>query len=69
MQATLNVEGMNCGHCVMKVEGALKNVGAEGKVDLAAKSVAVGYDENKLSIDKIVAAIEDKGYSVVKISQ
>jgi copper chaperone len=62
---TLKVEGMSCGHCVNSVEGALKNLGATGKVDLAARSVAVSYDEGKLSLEQIKAAIEDQGYDVV----
>lgn len=65
MNVKLNVEGMSCGGCAKKVEGALKNVGAEGKVDLAAKSVTVGYDENKVSLDEIKDAIVNVGYTVV----
>jgi copper chaperone len=50
---------------VNSVEGALKNLGATGKVDLAAHSVAVSYDAAKLSLEQIKAAIEDQGYDVV----
>ncbi|WP_047155461.1 copper chaperone CopZ [Aneurinibacillus tyrosinisolvens] len=62
---TLRVEGMSCGHCVNAVEGALKEVGASGKVNLESKSVAVEYDESKVSLEKIKEAIEDQGYDVV----
>ncbi|WP_019534671.1 copper ion binding protein [Paenibacillus ginsengihumi] len=62
---TLKVEGMSCGHCVSAVEGALKELGASGQVDLAAKTVTVQYDESKLQLDAIKAAIEDQGYEVV----
>lgn len=61
----LKVEGMTCGHCVSSVEKALVNAGASGKVDLAGKKVTVEYDESKVSIDAIKAAIEDQGYDVV----
>lgn len=64
-QATLKVEGMSCGHCVKSVEGAVKQAGASGTVDLNAKTVTVSYDETKLSLDAIKAAIEDQGYDVV----
>ncbi|WP_438448890.1 cation transporter [Gorillibacterium sp. sgz5001074] len=64
-QATLKVEGMSCGHCVKSVEGALKQAGASGTVDLNAKTVTVQYDESKLNLDAIKAAIEDQGYDVV----
>lgn len=61
---TLKVEGMSCGHCVKAVEGALKELGAQGKVDLSAKSVEVQYDELKVSLETIKEAIEDQGYDV-----
>ena len=38
---TLKVEGMSCGHCVSSVEGAVRKLGSQGKVDLAGKSVTV----------------------------
>lgn len=62
---TLNVEGMSCNHCVKAVEGAVQEVGAEGKVDLSAKTVDVSYDESAVSLDTIKAAIEDQGYDIV----
>lgn len=61
----LKVEGMTCGHCVSAVEKAVGNAGAVGKVDLAAKKVAVEYDESKVTLDAVKAAIEDQGYDVV----
>ncbi|WP_172253520.1 copper ion binding protein [Saccharibacillus deserti] len=62
---TLNVEGMSCNHCVQAVEGAVKEAGAEGKVDLGAKTVDISYDESAVNLDTIKAAIEDQGYDVV----
>ncbi|MBN2984189.1 copper ion binding protein [Cohnella algarum] len=62
---TLKVEGMSCSHCVNAVEGAVKKLGASAKVDLAAHSVAVDFDEVKVSLDAIKNAIEDQGYDVV----
>ena len=62
---TLNVEGMNCNHCVKSVEGAVSGLGAEAKVDLANKKVEVSYDEAKTSVEAIKEAIEDQGYDVV----
>lgn len=63
---TLKVEGMSCGHCVNSVEGAVKQAGASGKVDLNAGSVTVEFDESKVSLDGIKEAIEEQGYDVVK---
>lgn len=63
--AVLNVEGMTCGHCVSTVEKAVGSAGASGKVDLASKKVTVQYDESKVTLDAVKAAIEDQGYDVV----
>jgi len=65
-EITLKVEGMSCGHCVSAVEGAVKKLGADGKVDLAGKSVTVKYNDQTVSVDAIKTAIEDQGYDVVK---
>ncbi|MEX2415468.1 MAG: copper chaperone CopZ, partial [Paenibacillaceae bacterium] len=62
---TLTVQGMSCGHCVNSVEGAVKKIGAEAKVDLATNSVTVAFDETKISLDAIKETIEDQGYDVV----
>ncbi|MBT2765235.1 cation transporter [Paenibacillus sp. ISL-20] len=64
-QVTLTVEGMSCNHCVNSVEGALKNAGAFGKVDLASNTVAVEYDETKVSLEALKEAIEEQGYDIV----
>lgn len=64
-KAILNVQGMSCGHCASAVEGALKKIGVQGKVDLGAKTVTVEYDNAKTSLDAIKAAIEEQGYDVV----
>lgn len=64
-QVTLTVEGMSCNHCVNSVEDALKNAGASGKVDLASNTVAIEYDENKVSLEALKEAIEEQGYDIV----
>jgi len=63
-QVTLKVEGMSCGHCVNSVEKAVAEVGATGKVDLAAKQVTVEYNEAIVKLATIVEAIEEQGYDV-----
>jgi len=62
---TLNVNGMSCQHCVNSIEGALKQIGAGGKVNLSNASVEVQFDETKLTESKIKETIEDQGYDVV----
>ncbi len=62
---TLKVEGMSCNHCVNSIEGALKEIGAAGKVDLGSKQVKVSYDDSKISLEAIKEAIEEQGYEIV----
>ncbi|GIQ67645.1 copper chaperone [Xylanibacillus composti] len=62
---SLKVEGMSCGHCVSAVEKALREIGAQGKVDLEAKKVDIEYDDSKLQPQAIKEAIEGQGYDVV----
>lgn len=60
----LQVEGMSCGHCVAAVEGELRNLDVDGKVDLAAKTVTVTLNDS-VSIEDVKNAIEGQGYDVV----
>lgn len=64
-QIQLKVEGMSCNHCVMAIEGALKQIGSKGKVNLDSATVDIEYDENKVTLDQIKEAIEDQGYDIV----
>lgn len=64
-QTTLKVAGMKGDHCADSVEGALRNIGAEGHVDLERHTVTVQYDDREVSINNIRDAIEDKGYKVM----
>jgi copper chaperone len=62
---TLQVEGMSCQHCVNSIEGALKEIGAKGKVDLKNNLVDVSFDEYQVSIELVKETIEDQGYEVM----
>lgn len=64
--ATLNVSGMSCGHCVKAVEenvGKLNGVNSV-KVDLDSGKVEVAFESEKLSLDTIKETIDDQGYEV-----
>lgn len=63
-QATLQVIGMMCNHCVKSVEEALKALGVSGRADLNQNTVTVQYDESKVSKESIKNAIEYLGYDV-----
>lgn len=61
---TLQVNGMSCGLCVMSIEKALLELGAEGIVDLSSNSVTIQYDGSRIALDPIKKAIKDLGYNV-----
>ncbi|MGJ9459318.1 copper chaperone CopZ [Oceanobacillus sp. CF4.6] len=67
MKATLNVQGMTCGHCKMSVEGALNELNGvtNTEVDLATGKVDVTYDEDKVTSEAMREAVEEQGYDVV----
>ena len=64
MNATLNVQGMSCGHCVQHVEAALKKVAGVGSVsvDLAKGKASVEYDPVKTKPEALKKAVDAAGY-------
>lgn len=58
------VEDMSCGHCVAAITKAVKDVDANGKVDvdLGAKRVRI---ESSHAAKEFSAAIEEAGYTPV----
>ncbi|MBD3919095.1 copper chaperone CopZ [Paenibacillus sp. PR3] len=62
---TLKVQGMSCNHCVNSIEGAVKQLGANAKVDLSAGTVTVEFNESNITLDSIKEAIEEQGYDVI----
>jgi copper chaperone CopZ len=64
MAKKILIEGMSCGHCVMRVTKALKELRLENvNVDLGSKTALV---EGLASDEDIKAAVEDAGYNVIK---
>ncbi len=69
MKRIMKIDGMTCGHCQARVEKALNAVdGVKASVDLKSKSAAVVADAS-VSDDTLKKAVEDAGYSVVKIEE
>lgn len=63
----IKIEGMMCGHCQATVEKSIATVNgvSEVKVDLAAKQATVTFDPDIVSLDAIMSAVTDAGYTVV----
>lgn len=66
MSYTFSIPDMSCGHCVARIEKALKESGKAGSysVDLTAKKVVVETEEAPELIERI---IEDVGYTPKRV--
>lgn len=65
--ATINIEGMNCGHCVAKVTAALQAVPgvAEVEVNLEGKRAVVRYNGATATMPKLMGAVNATGFKAV----
>src|SRR5215207_8959666 len=65
---SLPVTGMTCAACARRVEKALS--GTDGvraaNVNFAAEKAAVEYDLASVGLERLVGAVEDAGYGVVR---
>jgi copper chaperone len=66
ISVTLTVPDMSCGHCKAAVEGELNGLsGVESSnADVEKGTVAVRYDEGRVSNEQLIEAIEEAGYTV-----
>ncbi len=62
---TLNVEGMSCAHCKAAVEGELNKLPGvkHSSADFEKGTVEVRYDEGRVTVEDLEAAVEEAGYS------
>jgi copper ion binding protein len=62
-QLTLKIDGMSCGHCVARVEKALKKLDgvSVNRVEIGAADLV--YDPAKTPFARIREAIDDAGYT------
>ncbi|MFT8889282.1 MAG: copper ion binding protein [Ethanoligenens sp.] len=63
----ITVNGMSCKHCVKAVSEAVKDLDGvkKVKVDLEDKRATVEYDDQKVNLETIKAAITEAGYTAV----
>jgi copper chaperone len=64
MRKLLTIEGMSCGHCVMRIKSALEDVAGvtSAEVDLLKKGAMV--EGESLSDAALKAAVVEAGYRV-----
>lgn len=67
-KVTLNIEGMHCASCAVKIEHGLKKTpGVKiANVNLTTKKATIEYDESKTDVNKFEEVVKKTGYSVVK---
>ena len=63
-QATLQIDGMSCGHCVAGVQKALTGLEGVNVKSVSVGSATIQYDESRVSGAQIDAAIDAAGYTV-----
>ena len=63
---TIQVKGMSCEHCQAAVEGALGGVAGvnSARVDLAAGTAEVAFDEAAAGVKDFEKAVEEVGFEV-----
>jgi copper chaperone CopZ len=66
MKQVIRVTDMHCTSCVMRIEGLEDDLPGMKRVKASYQKqrVEVEYDETKLSLPQIVAAIQKMGYTV-----
>jgi copper chaperone CopZ len=59
----LRIDGMSCGHCVARVEKALKEIDGVsiGKVQIGYAELF--YDPSKVTVAALRAVLEEAGYA------
>jgi copper chaperone len=67
----LKIGGMSCENCVGHVAKAIAGLtGTENvKVDLALGQAHFDYDPAVVTVDKIIAAVDDEGYSATLVAE
>jgi copper ion binding protein len=69
-KVTLDITGMSCGHCVNKIETALKEQGVEkAKVNLKKGTADIKYNESILTLDEIIDVVSEVGYSAKSVNE
>lgn len=69
LKKKLKLEGMSCTACETKIENKLKKLAGvlEVEASYATSIVTITYDENKITLDEIIKAIEKLDYTVINV--
>jgi copper chaperone CopZ len=62
-QATIDIQGMSCSHCVASVKRALGGLHGVEVQEVQVGSATVSYDPVRVTPGRIAEAIEQEGYT------
>ncbi len=65
-EVTLKIEGMTCGHCVMRVKKAVEQLPGVSQTDVAIGTARISYDESRIKEQDLEQAVEKAGYKIRK---
>lgn len=63
----LKIEGMHCTSCAMNIDFDLEDVGVKASTNYAKQVTEVEYDEEKITLQKIIEVIKNTGYKAILI--
>jgi copper chaperone len=63
-EATIQIDGMFCQHCVMRVKKAIEGLEGIKKADIEIGKAKVSFDEAKVQKTDIENAIVKAGYKI-----
>jgi copper chaperone len=63
-EITINIEGMSCQHCVMRVKKAIEGLAGISGVSVEVGSAKVTFDETKIQQADIENAVVKAGYKI-----
>ena len=63
-EITINIEGMSCQHCVMRVKKAIEGLAGISGLSVEVGSAKVTFDEAKIQQTDIENAVVKAGYKI-----
>jgi copper chaperone len=63
-EANLEIDGMSCQHCVMRVKKAIGQLPGVSDSQVDVGTAKITYDETKVQKDALRKAVEEAGYKV-----
>lgn len=60
------IQGMNCGHCVKAVQGAIASIPGATATEVKVGSAKIVIDDSITPFESVAKAIEEEGFKVVR---